>query len=348
MIVLKPTVKIDTSYLLDLFCFLDLLFSDEPHQMDVQIEYWEDYVTKESAKNLRKARKCLPKNESFISMLLPLLCSDPEFNVLQASELLGSPKFLISNFKKQMCFKNCMHKPFKQFINGDCEKVIKLVAPMITELERGRFKHYWIHERLPLINNKLKELESYCSNHHLYEEVSKIGIVPPVSDKNIYVLSFYRTTTPNLTLPQLDVVTHPNVCVEAVIQDVVKTLIPDTMKQRVYKKEYKVLKQNKSLQQAYHQVKGEHKNIVSYIEGNIFLATHAYLNEKLDVLPDPYEVLARHEFGHYKFSVLMYHQMKQMDLLSHQTYEEFIKSTLMNMRLDYIDEQFLDIMNNRI
>ncbi|MGL4338453.1 MAG: hypothetical protein ACRCST_16330 [Turicibacter sp.] len=344
----KPSVIIETSYLLDLFCFIDLLNTDTISQYDEQIAYWEDYISDDSKKNLQKARKLLPKNETFMSMVVPLVSVDQELNILKTSEILSSPKYLIANYKKKDFYKNCKDKLFKQFINGDCEKVIRTVTPILMELEKAKFKHYWIHERLPIINSQIKSLKEYTTSHDIVHEVNEMINPTVIHSKLIYVLSFYKTTNNSLVLPDLSVVTHTQAQIEPLIQDVVATMITLPVEQLELKKVFAKLKRNKAIQNAYQPVKGEFKNVPDYCAETLLLAIHTYMNAKLEVQSQPYEFLARYNFGNHKLAVIFYHHFEQYPKPAHVTLNDYLKETLQDLNVEHLDQAFLSIMTHRL
>ena len=110
----KMSVIFEPSYTLDVLHFLDHLFTPRALPNEEMVCYFEEYLGDDHEKTLQHIRKRLMKFETIAEVLIPLLTADPEFNDLQLSELLASPKYLFISIKGLLLIK-MLQKNIKSF-----------------------------------------------------------------------------------------------------------------------------------------------------------------------------------------------------------------------------------------
>ena len=139
------------------------------------------------------------------STLIPLIATDSEFNDLRLSELLQSPKYLVTQLKKQTIKKN-LSKAYQKFLNKDVEKVFEQLGLVIAELERCKFKNFWLENRLPLINEQIKRYDKECQPLNVIETLNQSLTPQHIERRNVYVVSFELLDLKSIQLFNEDVV----------------------------------------------------------------------------------------------------------------------------------------------
>lgn len=340
----KLVLDFEASYTLDVFCFLDLLFLDVLSRDESIVNHFEGLLSPGCSKIIQNTRKRLPRNKTFLTALLPVVSADPEFNELRLSELLGSPKYLISQLKKHPMSKG-LSKDLKKFIRKDAVWVIEQLAMVIAELEKAKFKTFWIQERLPLIKLKLKQYETEIVPLRVVEQLHEC--LKPSCKKSliVYLLSFYEGESSQLLNQEMIVSIHSS------SHQVIKEMVDQTFSIIKYEKELKLLakqlKTNPEIIKCYELVKGEHKHLTSYLEFSINLAAIVYFCRKFQILDQPYEYLGRYNFGSYKLSILFYRYLEFNPKTSEQLWGDYVKNMISEVDLGYYEQYCLKWMNQQ-
>lgn len=340
----KSVLYFDASYTLDVFCFLDMLFLDVLSRDESIVTHFEVLLSSGCSKILRNARKRLPDNGTFLTTLLPIISADPEFNELRLSELLGSPKYLITQLKKHPTYKG-LPKDIKKFIRKDAVWVIEQLAVVIAELEKAKFKTFWIQERLPLLKLKLKQYEKEIVPLRPVEQLNECLKPSCKEELKVYLLSFYEGDSNQLL--NRDIITS----VQNSSTQVVKAIVDQTFSTIKFENELKLLakqlKANPEIMKCYELVKGEHKQLTSYLECSINLAAIVYFYQKFHVLDRPYEYLGRYNFGSYKLSILFYRYLELTPKKSEQLWGDYVKNMISEVELGYYEQYCLQWMNQQ-
>lgn len=338
----KQLLNFEASYPLDILCFLDLLFTDILSKEEELISHFEELLSEDCSKIVKNARKKLPKQETFMSMMLPLITADPEFNDLRLSELLGSPNYLITQIKKHPSYKQ-LPKKVKKFIRKDAAMVIRQIALVISQLEKAKFKTFWIEQRLSIVNTKIKQHEKKILPLQPIEHLRE-WLTPNYKGKHrIYILSFYDGNP--VRLLNQDTMASVYTSSASLIQELVDQTFSTVKFENDLKLLAKQLKSNSDLTQAYQAVKGEYRQMTSYLEKNIKLAFTTYFYQKFNVLDQPYEYLGRYNFGTHKLSVLFFQYIKSYPKESNQLFKEYLLKMTKEVELNNFEQRIISILN---
>ncbi len=324
----KMSAVFEPSYTLDVLNFLDHLFTPRSLPNEPMVCHFEEYLGDYNEKILQTLRKNLVKFESISEVLTPLITADPEFNDLKLSELLASPKYLINQYKNTSSYARAS-KAYRKFLKNDAESMMIQVGLLIKELERAKFKTYWLQSCLPLVNQQIK---SYQTDIWPLLIPEKLGN----PEQCIYVLSCIDTETVQLTHQKL-IVSHLSSSRHLIYNWIESFLTMECplMKVRGYERS---IKRNKELILAYKKVKGKHRSLFEYIEANIKLAMTVYLSHESGILEQSYEYLKRYEFGKYELSLLFYQVLEQTP--QHQrTITQWMQQLLEEVDLSAYEQQ---------
>ncbi len=337
-------VSVQTSYCLDLICFIDLLFQETPRFVDEQTKYWESVVSDESIQLLKSARRLLAKDETFISTLGPLILLDDDFNNLLVIELLQAPRYLLSKCKSSVYLSD-KHPGYRKTMLKKGERLLRGITPMIECLERCKFKNYWIQNRLPMINSQVKALETSFEQSRLDHRL-KQWRVSPLMNAKLYVLSYYTENTAKQTLP----INAQFVTLTAQPQDVALAFVLlhlDFLDHISLKKPYRSFKKEQTLKKHYEMVKTEYEDFEAYMDALLTLSLTGIILSEAGYLMQPYEYLARYQFGTHKFSVILFEYMQFTPRQPNESLANYFKTMYKQVSSDKLTEQFVSIMTKK-
>ena len=297
----KLSVIFEPSYTLYALNFLDHLFIPRSLPNEQMVCYFEEYLGDYHEKILQNIRKNLIKFETISEVLTPLLTADPEFNDLKLSELLRSPKYLINQYKSTSSYEKSS-KAYRKFLKTDAESMIIQVGLLIKELEKAKFKTYWLQSCLPLVN---KQIKCYL------KEIGPLALPEKFGQPTqlIYVLSCLDTERVDRIHQKL-IVSH-SCSSKRLMYSWIETYLKLEcllMKPRGYERR---IKRNSEVMHLYKSVKDKHSSIFDYIETTIKLAMTVYIGQEWSLVEQPYEYLKRYESGHYKLSLLFYQELEK-------------------------------------
>ncbi|MCU7197869.1 hypothetical protein PNU17_12665 [Turicibacter sanguinis] len=343
----NKTLSFEASYTLDVISLLDLLFSGEMGEDTELIRYFEEQLSENCEVSLNKVRNTLPKGESIGSTLIPLIATDSEFNDLRLSELLQSPKYLVTQLKKQTTEKQ-FSKSYKKFLTKDLEKVFEQLSLVIAELERCKFKNFWLETRLPLINDQIKRYDKESQPLNVIEILNQSLTPQHIEKRIIYVVSFDLLDLKSIQLFNEDVVVSIKLSTKQAVECLTEQLLQPISIHKRLKARVRTLKHDKVLLNALKQVKEEYKDLGTYLEANVKLAYQMYLNDQLHLCDQPYQYLGRYQFGKYKLSTLFYHYMQTHPKLNSKSITDYLIEVVEQVELDQFDQRYMSIMSRTL
>ncbi len=335
-------LNFETSYILDMLCFLDLLYSEKSNKEVELIREFEESLSDTSRKYMWDIHRQLPRNESITSIIVPMVTADPEFNSLRFSELLGSPKYLILTFKKTDFFKQAP-KVYKKFINRSSEKVIRQLSLVIEELEKDKFKSFWLEKRLPLINQKIKEYNKEILPFKPIETFNTWLQPVVIHERTCYVLSFYEGDS--MSILSEDLMISIDLSALQVLKSIIKEVFNKMSICSQLKLMKKELKTNLELRQLYKEVKNEYPSLIDYLDENMKLALIVYFYHHFEMLDYPYQYLNRYNFGTHKLSVLFYDYMVKSPKGSRQTLTDYLVKVIHEIEWSRLDQKLTMIIH---
>ncbi len=330
------TIEFIPSYTLDIICFMDQLFSNETYPEEEIINYFEERLVDYGEDFLRKARKLLPKGKTFSSMLFPVITIDPEFNNLKLSELFRSAKYLINQYRKSPQYKVCS-KEYKKFLKHDAEVVINLLQVVMGQLEKADFKSFWLKNRLPLINQKIKLYQKEIYPLLVVEKLNALLGKVFLYKQSIHVLSFANHLACVLINEQL--ITSTKLTSKQLVHSYIEELFEPTIFQSELKRLNKIFKKNRDLIESFKKVKKEHQTLAHYVEFNVRLAFMTYIATQFNVLDNPYEYLGRYQFGAYKLSLLYYDYILTNPMNDDQELDRYLLKIVREVELDSFEQR---------
>ncbi|MBP3909400.1 MAG: hypothetical protein J6D33_10780, partial [Turicibacter sp.] len=213
----------------------------------------------------------------------------------------ASPKYLINQYKSTSSYEVAT-KAYKKFLKSDAESIILQVSVLINELEKAKFKTYWLQSCLPLINQQIKIYE---------KEVLPLSVSKKIgqSRQRVYVLCCIEPHVVQFMHQKL-IISHQCPTQSFVYQWIKNYLMIECplIKLRGYERR---IKRNKSLVQSYKEVKDKYPSIGDYIEVNLKLAMAVYLSHELGVINQPLEYLKQDNSLNDELSLLFYRVIEQ-------------------------------------
>jgi len=149
-------LSFQTSYTLDLLCFIDLLISDFSSEFDSDVTYFRNFLSYEGEVNMNYLKKTFGRELSLQQLIAPLLVADKEFAKLTPSELLVSGRYLINAYRQSAAYKKASIW-YQRFLQQEAIQIIAALEPIVADLERGGFKHYWLLNHLPAMNKTIED-----------------------------------------------------------------------------------------------------------------------------------------------------------------------------------------------
>jgi len=300
---LKEKLNFEVSYVLDVLCFIDIMLGNSTKHKEAK-EHFKSMLGDTSERYLKKLNRAIPSRESIQNLVLPLIVVDSKFKDFKIEEILEDPKFLITQFKRGSQYKKAS-PGLKKFLRKDAQKVIYYIRTIIMDLERSKFKTFWLMNQLPIIKHKINEYHTQIEPLQIFKKLNGwIDSHKMIEIKAIYVLTFSECDL--LCLMHGHYIISNSINADSII----RSLIDEAFQSQSFKKELKSfnksIKKNIELMSMFKEVKKEHKKIHSYIENNLLLALTTYFKVQLGVLINPHDYLKSYRRGTYKVSVLFY------------------------------------------
>ena len=333
----KISVVFEPSYTLDVLNFLDHLFTPRLSPNEQMLCHFEEYLGDYSEGLLQKIRKNLNKFESISEVLIPLITADPEFNDLKLSELLASPKYLINQYKSTSAYEGAT-KTYKKFLKNDAESMILQVNVLINELEKAKFKTYWLQSCLPLVNQQIKIYE---------QDVLPLSVSKKIgqSKQHFYVLSCIEPHVMHLIHQKL-IISHQYSMQSFVYQWIKNYLMTECplIKSRHYERK---LKRNKQLVQSYKEAKDKYPSILDYIEAHLKLAMAVYLSHELGAVNQPFEYLKQDNSLNHEIALLFYDMIEQTKA-HHLTFNQWGQQLFEEVDLQAYSHQVTSVKKQQV
>lgn len=293
-------INCKVSYNLDIVCFLNALSSDYYYVSRHKEAY--DYFYPLLSKNIKAKIKRLVKwnNSPMFAPTFTLLISTvPSFSDMNIYNLLEARSEIKEGISRT---------PYN-FTDSEFDKIFgrfsDTVIPLIHELENNGFKDYWNTVKLPIIQNKIFELEPYFTQYNLEALIGEFKNFES-DEMDVYICSFANPHGIKL-------------CGNTLLSDVSynKETILANMTHEVFHppydydkvKEYvDILAKEAFVIKAYHEqnsVSG-YFDMAGFIEEHIVEAIGTYIVYTLGIEKEPYEYFKVHDGGTHVLSPLFF------------------------------------------
>ena len=293
-------IKAETSYNLDLLCFMNVLTGRKLFMEHHKESYDKFYpiISNQTKERLdRVSRLGFPQIGTYIAVPLSSMA---DFNSRNLIEILADKPGLKNSMKGKI------HPSFTGLTSLVIPVLIdRITIPLAKELENAGFKEFWQTSRLPLIQEKSHEIDEYMKKYDPVELVNQY-INFGGSDFNIYLCSFAKPlgiklcgnnmvadcTHKNDSI--LEILTHevfhPPYDIKKV-KNAVKTLGKKPWVKTAYK--------NQNPDTTYRPMRG-------FVEENIVEALGTYVAIQLGLDFDPKEYFKEHDDGSHVISPYFY------------------------------------------
>ncbi|HEX3021424.1 MAG TPA: hypothetical protein VHP81_03425 [Lachnospiraceae bacterium] len=305
------------SYNLDLLCFLNVLTNDEYFVSRYREDYDQFYPklkneTRSSMERLVEAWK-----SPILSPKLTLMISSLEnFNERDVKEMLQS----FDEIKQQMA--KTPYGETDEEYNVLFKHATSTLIPVIEELEELRFKEYWLKDRLPIIIDKCKELDTYFEDFNLEAYINQYKSIGD-EDIVVYMCTFAKPYGIRL-------------CGNVLISDCTyrKETVLANVTHEVYHPPYEYSKVSKYVDQL--SQKGwvmdafkkqdplsGYSTMEGFIEEHIVEALGTYIVYQLGVEKAPYEYFKNHDGGSHVISPYFFKYLQENKRKPNQTMDEY-------------------------
>jgi hypothetical protein len=177
-------INCKVSYNLDVLCFLNALSSND-YYVSRHKEAYDCFYPLLSDDIKVKIEGMVKWNKSpmFSPTFTLLISAVPSFSDLCIYDLLGTHAEI----------KDGMDKTPYKFEDSEYSEIFTYfsdtVIPLIHELEDNGFKDYWNTVRLPIIRNKISELEAYFAQNNLEVHIREFKDIES-DEMDVYICSF--------------------------------------------------------------------------------------------------------------------------------------------------------------
>ena len=206
-----------------------------------------------------------------------------------------------------------------------------LIIQLIKELEENGFKEYWEKEKLPLINERCKEvskiLETYDIRDYIlkYKDLSEDDII-------IYISCFSNPHATRLcgNVLLVDLVYTDNF----IINDVTHELFHPPYKYETAKDMIDELSNFDFVMKGFknQNPRFAYQPISMFIEECIVEALAIHVVNSLGLEDNPYEYFKKHDEGSHVISPYLYRFLKLNDILENQTFNDYLKDFIDYLR----------------
>lgn len=294
-------ILFQSSYTLDLLCFIDLLILDEgASDLSEDLEYFRNYLSYEGESSLAYLQKTLGKGQSLQLLIAPLLVADPEFSKLSLPELLVSASYLIKAFKASGEYEK-ETASYQRFLRQEAPQIISALAPIAADMERGGFKHYWFVTHLPVLRKRLKTYEDCLDWENLIQLVGG------------WQKGAFRIFVSNMAQMELSYLGNGYfmAACETPRRRIVKSLLEVAVGKGVEGIDWLELVEALDGKDEIKKAKSWGQSIQSYMEKNARLALEYTMKEKAGLIQNAQNHLLDKERGSYQLALLMYDAMKR-------------------------------------
>ena len=229
-------------------------------------------------------------------------------------------------------------KTYKKFLKNDAESMILQVNVLINELEKAKFKTYWLQSCLPLVNQQIKIYE---------QDVLPLSVSKKIgqSKQHVYVLSCIEPHVMHLIHQKL-IISHQYSMQSFVYQWIKNYLITECplIKSRHYDRK---LKRHKQLVQSYKEAKDKYPSILDYIEAHLKLAMAVYLSHELGAVNQPFEYLKQDNSLNHEIALLFYDMIEQTKA-HHLTFNQWGQQLLEKVDLQAYSPQVTTVKKQQV
>jgi hypothetical protein len=313
--------KVLSSYNLDVVCFFNTLTSD-PFYLKHHGEDYNRFYPKLSTKAKNAIKQIVKQHGSTLlsTSLTSAISAMLDFNDRDIIELLSNEAEMKNSYSKYVYYNeekwNLEYPIFKQ------------VIPIISELESLGFKNHWKNNRLPLIMNKINELNLYLSNYNVGDMLGDLTDIKD-EDCSLYLCSYTRPHGIKLCGPSF--ISDYSYANKTTMSISVHEMFHPPYNINNVSKEVAILSKLEHVKKAY---KNQNPNsryspIEDFIEENIVEALGIFVCYKLGVENDPFTYFKEHDEGSHVISPDFFQYLLDNPKTKEQDFEvyfsEFVK-----------------------
>jgi len=294
------TIDFQTSYTLDLLHFIDLLITGGAAEVSDDLEHFRGFLSHEGDLSIAHLQKTLKFGQSLQQLVAPLLLADAEFNKLSLPELLISGRYLVNNYKSTPAYQKAT-LAYQRFLQKEALSVIASLEPLVLDMEKGGFKHYWFTTHLPMLNMCVGAYKERFEWDKFTAILGKWGS----GTFQIYVSPLAKLDLAQYGINHI-VVTYEPSCrriarqlIEAVVEEAIGSVSWGQLVGRITQKE------------EIRKVKFWGQTVVDYVRKNARLALELLLKEEAGLIHNASQQLLNMEMGSYQLAQLIYEDMRQ-------------------------------------
>lgn len=330
---------IKRSYNLDLLNYVNVITGDEFYTRFHPEGYlkFKDRLSQGAKSNIKELVKI---NES--SMLGPVLClvisSVPDFNSMNLQELILNTD-LIKNYFSQSIY-------YEGEIWEAKEEILNLILPVIRELEEEGFYKYWAEERLPKINESMKELDEFLSKYHINEDIENMLGTRSIDEITLYLCSF--ASPHGMKICGNSFISDISFPKETTLLVAVHEMFHPPYNSQGLKEELKKIAEEPFFINAFKtkDPRFGYSEIDGFIEENVVEAMSLLVCEKLDLVKDSIEYLKLHDEGSHVFSVILMKYFKLYEKPKGKSFEDYFKDLVKVLPFGSFKEEYDEIINS--
>ncbi len=308
------------SYNLDILCFLNALSSDD-YYVSRHKQAYDSFYPLFSHDIKEKIKKLVKWNNSpiFAPTFTLLISAVPSFSDMNIYNLLQARSEIEDGISKTPYHfnENEYDEIFARFSDT--------IIPLIYELENNGFREYWNTVKLPIIQNKISELEPYLSQYNLE---TLIGEFKDFSgeEMDVYICSFANPHGIKLCGNTLltDVVYNQ----ETILANITHEVFHPPYVYSDIKEYVDILAKKNFVIKAFNEQNplSGYSEMPGFIEEHIVEALGTYITYILGVEKEPYEYFKKHDGGSHVLSPLFFEYLLNNKRKPEQSMNDFFIS----------------------
>lgn len=293
-------INLKVSYNLDVLCFLNVLSSND-YYVSRHKEAFDRFYPLLSDTIKDKIESMVKWNGS------PVL--SPTFTLLISAVPAFSDLSIYYLLEAQSEIKDGISKTPYQFEAGEYDEIFTrfsdTLIPVIHELENNGFKEYWNTVKLPIIQKKISELETYLAENNLEELIREFKDIE--SDEiDVYICSFANPHGIKLCgYTLLSDAVYPK---ETILANITHEVFHPPYDYSVVKDYVDLLAGKDFVIKAFNEQNplSGYTTMAGFIEEHIVEALGTYIVYAIGAEKEPYEYFKKHDEGSHVLSPLFF------------------------------------------
>lgn len=310
-------IEAKASYNLDLLCFINTMTGDD-YYIEMNRDVYERFYPLVSGKTKENMQDFIKRmGHTMLSPTLTLLVSSlPDFGDRNLGEMLTCHDEIETQMNNTPCIFS--REQFDLFFHAFDNAVI----PLINELESAGFKTFWQEAKLPLIEDKCKEINEYMKQYDAETLINRFKSFVN-SDFTVFLCSFAKPY--GIKLCDNNIITDCSYDNKIILSNLTHEIFHPPYKHSDVRQAVDSLGKLPFVADAFNS-QNPHSgyNVMEgFIEENIVEALGIYVLAQIGVDIDPFEYFKKHDGGSHVISPHFYRYLCDNKKDAAQAFEDY-------------------------